>query len=171
MFAATTVPLSVGGSRCRPAGQGRGSGCAGCCDEPHRNQPVLVGAGRGNARISGAGQETGQIPCPAHWGSAKVKMIQDVRKAVNAIAERAGWKRGEIHSRRFQTTYANALQTLDRGAPMAVWTVPREIGHSSTAMVERVYGKLGQIRHRSEVAEYRVEQHREKLRERLEALQ
>jgi hypothetical protein len=37
-------------------------------------------------------------------------------------------------------------------------------------MVERVYGKLGQVRHRAEVVEYRVEQHREKLRERLAAL-
>ena len=59
---------------------------------------------------------------------------------------------------------------MDRGAPVAVWAVAREIGHSSTAMLERVYGKLGEIRHRSGVVEYRVEQHREKLKDRLAAL-
>ena len=98
-------------------------------------------------------------------------MITDVRKALDSIGERAGCKRGEIRTRRFRTTYATArIQTLDRGAPVAIWTVAREIGHSSPAMLEKVYGKLGEIRHRSEVVEYRVEQHREKLGERLTAL-
>ena len=34
-------------------------------------------------------------------------------------------------------------------------TVRREMGHGSTAMVERVYGHLGQFRHRGKVVEYR----------------
>jgi hypothetical protein len=37
-------------------------------------------------------------------------------------------------------------------------------------MVRRVYGHLGQVRHRAEVVEYRVEQHVAKLGERLAAL-
>jgi hypothetical protein len=35
------------------------------------------------------------------------------------------------------------------------------------AMVRKVYGHLGQVRHRAEVVEYRVEQHRAKLEDRL----
>ncbi len=36
-------------------------------------------------------------------------------------------------------------------------------------MVRRVYGHLGQVRHRAEAVEYRVEQHAAKLGERLAA--
>jgi hypothetical protein len=57
-------------------------------------------------------------------------------------------------------TYATArLQTLDRGAPVSPWTVEKELGHGSREMLEEVYGRVGQVRHRSEVVEYRVEQH------------
>lgn len=38
-------------------------------------------------------------------------------------------------------------------------------------MVRRVYGHLGEVRHRAEVVEYRVEQHAAKLRDRLAAVQ
>ena len=37
-------------------------------------------------------------------------------------------------------------------------------------MVQKVYSHLGMIRHRSEVVEYRVEQHKKLLGKRLEAL-
>ena len=37
-------------------------------------------------------------------------------------------------------------------------------------MVRRVYGHLGSVRHRAQVVEYRVEQHKTKLGDRLEAL-
>jgi hypothetical protein len=37
-------------------------------------------------------------------------------------------------------------------------------------MVRKVYGHLGQVRHRAEAVEYRVEQHTTKLGTRLEAL-
>ena len=47
----------------------------------------------------------------------------------------------------------------------------RELGHTSPAMVQRVYAHLGTIRHRAEVVEYRVEQHAGTLGERLTALQ
>ena len=98
-------------------------------------------------------------------------MVGDWRKSLDRVAGRAGWKAGEIRSRIFRNTYAAArLQTLDHGAPVAVWTVSRELGHTSTALVEKVYGHLGTIRHRSEVVEYRVERHAEALRDRLEAL-
>ena len=66
---------------------------------------------------------------------------------------------------------AARLQTLDGGAPVSIYTVSRELGHTSPAMVQRVYAHLGTIRHRAEVVEYRVEQHTEALGERLTALQ
>ena len=45
-----------------------------------------------------------------------------------------------------------------------------QAGYSSTAMVEKVYSHLGTMRHRSEVVEYRVEQHAATLGDRLTAL-
>jgi len=51
-----------------------------------------------------------------------------------------------------------------------VRSVSRELGHSSTAMVEKVYSHLGTIRHRAEMVEYRVEQHAEALADRLATL-
>lgn len=99
------------------------------------------------------------------------KMITDWRKLLDRVATRAGWQAGEIRSKRFRHTYCAArLQTLDAGAPVAIYSVSRELGHNSTAMVEKVYSHLGTIRHRAEVVEYRAEQHTETLRDRLEAL-
>ena len=98
-------------------------------------------------------------------------MVTDFRKALDALAVRAGWKPGEIRSKIFRHTYCAArLQTLDQGAPVSVFTVARELGHGGETMVRKVYGHLGQVRHRSEAVEYRVEQHVARLGVRLEAL-
>jgi integrase len=79
---------------------------------------------------------------------------------LDRVARRAGWKDGEIRTRPFRVTYATArLQTLDQGAPVSPWTVEKELGHGSRDMLEEVYGRLGSVRHRSEVMEFRVEQH------------
>jgi hypothetical protein len=59
---------------------------------------------------------------------------------------------------------------LDHGAPIAAYTVAREVGHSGTAMIERTYGHLAQARHRAEAVEYRVEQHAASLGDRLARL-
>jgi hypothetical protein len=56
--------------------------------------------------------------------------------------------------------------TLDGGAPISLYTVSRELGRTSQAMVPKVYSHLGTIRHRSEVVEYRVEQHKKTLAKR-----
>jgi integrase len=99
-------------------------------------------------------------------------LITDFRKALDAVAMRAGWNKGEIRSKMFRHTYCSArLQTLDGGAPVSPFTVGKELGHGGTAMVERVYAHLGQVRHRSEVVEYQLEHHREALGERLTALE
>jgi hypothetical protein len=71
----------------------------------------------------------------------------------------------------FRHTYCSArLQTLDGGAPVSPYTVSGELGHGSGAMVQKVYAHLGVIRHRSEMPEYRVEQHATVLADRLDAL-
>jgi hypothetical protein len=95
-------------------------------------------------------------------------MLVDVRKLLDRIGIRAGWKAGELSTRVFRHTWTAArLQTLDRGAPVSLYTVSRELGHGSEEMVRRVYAHLGTSRHRSEVVEFRVEQHLEALKDQL----
>src|SRR5690242_16523993 len=105
------------------------------------------------------------------YRTGKEAVLTDFRKLLDVVAMRAGWKPGEIRSKMFRHTYCSArLQTLDAGAPVSTYTVAREMGHGGEAMVRRVYGHLGQVRHRSEAVEYRIEQHAAKLGGRLEAL-
>jgi hypothetical protein len=95
------------------------------------------------------------------------QMLTDVRKLLDRLAERGGWKRGEIRTRLFRHTYcAVRLQTLDAGAPVSIYTVARELGHQSDEMVKRIYAHLSATRHRSGVVEFRVEQHLEHLGDR-----
>jgi len=101
----------------------------------------------------------------------KESMVRDVRKALDSIGETAGWKPGEIRTKMFRHTYTAArLQTTDRGAPVSVFTVAKDLGHGGDSLVKRVYGHLGTIRHRSDVVEYRVENHRAELKDRLREL-
>ncbi|CAN5124732.1 hypothetical protein BH18GEM1_BH18GEM1_21610 [soil metagenome] len=98
-------------------------------------------------------------------------MIDDFDKTLDTVAARAGWQRGAIRSKMARHTYTAArLQTLDRGAPVSAFTVSRELGHGGLRLVDRIYGHLGDVRHRSEVVEYRVDQHAGALGERLTAL-
>jgi integrase len=95
-------------------------------------------------------------------------MVTDFRKALDIVAQRAAWKRGEVRSKAFRHTYCAArLQTLDGGSPVSIYTVGKELGHGGDALVKRVYGHLGTVRHRAEVVEYRVEQHAGQLGDRL----
>lgn len=60
-----------------------------------------------------------------------------------------------VTPRALRPTYCAArLQTVDNGAPVALWTVRGEMGHGSMKMIERVYGRLGDVRHRGAVVEY-----------------
>jgi integrase len=105
------------------------------------------------------------------YRTGEESMLTDFRKLLDGVAVRAGWKAGEIRSKMFRHTYCAArLQTLDQGAPVSTYTVGRELGHGGTALVERVYSHLGTVRHRSEVVEFRVEQHVESLGDRLTTL-
>lgn len=98
-------------------------------------------------------------------------MLTNVRKQLDSIGEQAGFEKGEIRTKMFRHTYcATRLQTLDHGHPVSPYTVSRELGHSSTTMVERVYSHLGEIRHRAEEVEYRVEDHEDELEDQLRTL-
>jgi hypothetical protein len=68
------------------------------------------------------------------------------------------------------TSRVSSLGRRYQGAPVSTYTVARELGHESEAMVRRVYAHLGTIRHRSEVVEFRVEQHLDRLGDRLRRL-
>jgi hypothetical protein len=50
---------------------------------------------------------------------------------------------------------------MDRGEPISPWGVAREMGHAGVDLIDQRYGHRGEVRHRSEVVEYRAEQHRE----------
>jgi integrase len=94
------------------------------------------------------------FPSPVQDGA----MVVELRKQLDAVAERAGWKSGEIRTKAFRHTYCAArLQTLDGAAPISPFTVAREMGHGGMALVNRVYGHLGTVRHRSQHVEYRPE--------------
>jgi integrase len=132
------------------------------------------------AYLAGPHAPAGRLLFPSYC-TGEERMLTDIRKLLDRVTERVGAvyvmdrgarrkaKRGEIRTKVFRHTYITArLQTLDRGAPVSLWTVAREVGHSGTAMIERVYGHLGDVRHRASVVEYRVRQHRRVLRGRLE---
>lgn len=93
--------------------------------------------------------------------------LGDFDKALDALARRAGWKDGQIRAHGLRHTWAAArLQTTDRGAPISLYTVQQEGGWSSDEMLQRIYGHLGTVRHRSEVVEFRAEQHGEAIEKR-----
>ena len=78
---------------------------------------------------------------------------------------------GEVRTKALRHTYCAArLQTLESGAPVSPFTVSRELGHGSRTMIEDVYVHLGTMRHRSDVVEYRLEQHADVLADRLAKL-
>ncbi len=111
-----------------------------------------------------------QLLFPAHRDNQE-QMVWSVDKTLDAIAACIGLERAAIRAQMFRNTYCAArLQTLDHGQPISIYTASRELGHTSTDMVQRIYAHVGAVRHRSEVVEYRVEQHEERLRNRLAAL-
>ena len=122
----------------------------------------------GAAYVFGPRLERGGLLLFPSFATGQEAKLVDVRKLVDRVAVRAGWKAGELTTRVFRHTWTAArLQTLDRGAPVSLYTVARELGHGSEEMVRRVYAHLGTVRHRSEVVEFRLEQHLEALKDRL----
>ena len=117
--------------------------------------------------VFGGGRVSGLL-FPSESGDG---MINDLRKSLDGVAQVAGFDAGDIRTKAFRHTYCAAtLQLLDRGAPVSPWTVARWMGHGGQSLVNRVYGHLGDLRHRSEVLEYRAEQHVEALGDRLRSV-
>ncbi len=130
--------------------------------------------------VFGADRPPAQLLFPS-FRTGKERMLVDVRKLLDRVSVRletlyvmdGGHRRraepAEIRTKAFRHTYISArLQTLDHGAPVSPWSVAREVGHSGTQMIDRIYGHLGEVRHRAKAVEYRVRQHGGRLRGRLE---
>lgn len=86
-------------------------------------------------------------------------MVTDIRKMLDRIAVRAGLEAGQVRAHGlWHTCTAARIQTLDRGAPVSVYTVARELGHRSTSMIEDRYGHLHDrsVAGGSEVVEFRT---------------
>jgi len=87
-------------------------------------------------------------------------MIRDLRRVLDPIGKRVGLSPAarppphapaQLHGREFQA--------LDRGAAAALYTVARELDHSSTDMIEDRYGHLHDraAPDEAKVGKYRVE--------------
>ena len=82
-------------------------------------------------------------------------MLGGIRGSLKAALRGANIdKRVTLHTLRHTYTAAR-LQTTDHGAPVAVYTIMKELGHRSFSLIEDVYGHVPQVRHRSAVVEYR----------------
>lgn len=100
------------------------------------------------------------------------KMLTDVRKQLDAIGETVGFEKGEVRLHKLRHTYTAArIQTTEHGAPVALFTVARELGHSSTRLIERRYGHLLTNRRvRSDVVAFRPETYEEEIGEQIHEL-
>jgi integrase len=114
-------------------------------------------------------------------------MVRDLRKSLNAMAVLCGMKAGDLRTRAFRHTYCSSrLQTVQRivrpGRDPATdpdpyewlevsrFTVQKEMGHGGAQLVDRIYGHAQRNPYRSEVVEYRADQHADALGDRLTAL-
>ena len=103
------------------------------------------------------------------WVNGEEHRLTDIRKVLGLVTKFAGLPR--ITTKHLRHTYCSArLQTMDRGEPVSLDTVRREMGHGDEWLVRNVYGHLGQIRHRRPVVEYPVDQHLDVLGDRLGSL-
>lgn len=101
------------------------------------------------------------------------KPIRNIKRLIRELALRIEYT-GHITPKVFRHTYCAArLQTTKGGAPITTLEVARELGHTGTDMVERVYSHFGhgiaEIKRRRHV-DFRLEDHEAGLGERLVAL-
>ena len=96
-------------------------------------------------------RQSGDLLFPSNDG----RMIKDLRGSLKAALKAAEIeKHVTLHTLRHTYTAAR-LQTTDGGAPVSAYTVMRELGHSTISLIEKTYGHLLDVRHRSPVVEYR----------------
>jgi hypothetical protein len=112
-------------------------------------EKVVVPVGFPDFRFPGS-------PAPEGGPRAKVRANLEAVRLLRRLRDEARELTRE--EQEVLARYATArLQTLDNGAPVAVFTVARELGHTGVHLVERIYGHLGEVHHRSEVVEFRSE--------------
>ena len=92
-------------------------------------------------------------------------MLREDRKQLDAVGERAGFKKGAVRLHKLRHSYTAArLQTTEHGYPVALFTVSRELGHSSTSLIEKRYGHLLTNRRvRGETVEFRIEEYEKEI--------
>ncbi len=134
-------------------------------DNDERSIPMWPDFERDIRRHLETGPRSTSLVFVGHGRTGEEQMITSYHKAFQrakwAAAARLGEALGakfltkEINPRVFRVTYCSArLQTLDNDKPVASWTVEAEMGHDSGKMIKRVYGRIGEMRHRSAVVEY-----------------
>jgi len=94
----------------------------------------------------------------------------DMRRWLDHVGLAVGFPKATLRGRTFRVTYATARsQTVEDGAPVALWTVMHEMGHTSIRMLEKVYNRAIRSRQRREHVEFRWEDHAAAVGHRLEA--
>ncbi len=100
------------------------------------------------------------------WPMPNGQPPRDLRGAMDRVFGLAGVSKpkGKLWHLFRHTYAAMRLQTLDHGEPVSVYTVAKELGHSSTTLIESTYGHL--IQHRENIRLDRVEYRPLKLAQR-----
>jgi len=94
----------------------------------------------------------GALLFPSHR-HAEERILDNIDRQLDKLGERAGIAKPRLHAFRHSYTAAR-LQTLEHGAPVSIWQVASELGHQSTAMIEKRYGHLATVRDRKAVVEF-----------------
>ena len=93
-------------------------------------------------------------------------MLDSVDGRLDRVGRRASIVRPRMHTFRHSYTAAR-IQTLDRGHPVPLFTVARELGHSATQLIEERYGHLVDVPNRSAVVEFVPEHFADDVREQI----
>jgi integrase len=98
----------------------------------------------------------GSLLFPSHRHDCE-RMLDNVDRQLDRIGDRAGLANPRLHAFRHSYTAAR-IQTLEHGAPVSLWQVALELGHQSTAMIEKRYGHLAKVTERKEIVEFRQDE-------------
>lgn len=96
----------------------------------------------------------GSLLFPTNRGKEE-GLLDNVDRLMDRIGERAGIAKPRLHAFRHSYTAAR-IQTLEKGAPVHMWQVARELGHQSSSMIEDRYGHLARVTERSEVVVFKT---------------
>ncbi len=96
----------------------------------------------------------GSLLFPTNRGKEE-GLLDNVDRLMDRIGERAGISKPRLHAFRHSYTAAR-IQTLEKGAPVHMWQVARELGHQSSSMIEDRYGHLARVTERSEVVVFKT---------------